>query len=331
MNVVVTGGAGFIGTNLIIALKEQGHKVTSIDNYCSGKKINHQSGVEYLIGHTEDISSICDGKKVDVVFHLGEHSKIVPSFTEIREVWKSNSEGTFNVLEFCKKRNVKLVYAGSSTRFSKEGEGHSPYAFTKAKNCDLIRNYAVWYGLKYAICYFYNVFGPFQDTCDNGYETVVSIFEKQYVKGMPLTVCGNGLQTRCFTYVEDIIDGLIKSWQFQGNEEFQLNNKKQFTILEIAKMFSNNIDFVAARPGDRSESSSDCTKSLLLLNWKTTKDVDEWIKEIKEQHEEHTNIYTQQGQIGFIEGCSGGTAQTKLYQYNHNRQQINLSASFGLV
>lgn len=292
MNVLVTGGAGFIGTNLIMALKKEGHNVTSIDNYCSGNKKNHQSGVEYLIGHTKDISSICENLPFDVVFHLGEHSKIVPSFKEIREVWQSNSEGTFNVLEFCKKRGIKLVYAGSSTRFAKEGEGHSPYSFTKAKNCDLIRSYAQWYGLRYAICYFYNVFGPYQDTCDNGYETVVSIFEKQYVQGKPLTVCGNGLQTRCFTYVGDIVDGLMKAWKFQGNEEFQLNNKKQFSVLEIAKMFSNNIKFVDARPGDRMESSSDCIKSMLLLEWKTTKDVDEWIREIREQHEEPTDFHS---------------------------------------
>lgn len=282
-NILVTGGAGFVGTNLIINLKKDGHNITSIDNYCSGNKKNHQPGVEYLVGHTSDISAICENKSFDVVFHLGEHSKIVPSFTEIREVWKSNTEGTFNVLEFCKKRNIKLVYAGSSTRFAKEGEGHSPYSFTKAKNCDLIRYYSNWYGLRYAICYFYNVFGPYQDTCDNGYETVVSIFEKQYKANKPLTICGNGLQTRSFTYVGDIVSGLIKSWKFQGNEEFQFNNKKQFSILDIAKMFSDNIQFISPRPGDRMESSSDCIKSILLLDWKTTKDVDEWIEDVKLQ------------------------------------------------
>ncbi len=281
MNVLVTGGAGFIGTNLIIALKKEGHNVTSIDNYCSGNKRNHQPDVEYLVGHTKDISSICENKLFDVVFHLGEHSKIVPSFKEIREVWKSNSEGTFNVLEFCKNRNIKIVYAGSSTRFAKEGEGHSPYSFTKSKNCDLIKCYSQWYGLRYSICYFYNVFGSYQDTCSNGYETVVSIFEKQWISKQPLTVCGNGLQTRSFTYVNDIVDGLLRAWKFQGNEEFQLNNKKQYSVLEVAKMFSNNIKFIDPRPGDRSESSSDCIKSILLLEWKTTKDVDEWIKERK--------------------------------------------------
>lgn len=292
MNVLVTGGAGFIGTNLISALVKEGHNVTSIDNYCSGNKRNHQPGVNYVIGHTRDISGICDGMTFDVVFHLGEHSKIVPSFKEIREVWQSNSEGTFNVLEFCRKREIKLVYAGSSTRFAKEGEGHSPYSFTKSKNCDLIKCYANWYGLRYAICYFYNVFGPYQDTCDNGFETVVSIFEKQYVKGEPLTVCGNGLQTRCFTYVNDIVDGLIKAWKFRGNEEFQLNNKNQYSILEVAKMFSDKIEFVPARPGDRSESSSDCIKSILLLEWKTTKNVDEWIQERKDLHERHPNSHS---------------------------------------
>jgi UDP-glucose 4-epimerase len=284
-NIVVTGGAGFIGTNLIMALKKQGHKIVSIDNYSSGKKSNHQEGVEYLVGQTSDIFSILDGRQVDAVFHLGEHSKIVPSFTEIYEVWKSNSEGTFNVLEFCKKRKVKLVYAGSSTRFAKEGEGHSPYSFTKAKNCDLIRYYSNWYGLSYAICYFYNVFGPYQDTCDNGYETVVSIFEKQYRQGLPLTVTGTGEQKRSFTYVKDIVDGLIRALGYSKNDEFQLNHKKQYTILEIAKMFSDKIKFIPARPGDRSESVSDTSKSRKLLGWDTTFDVSHWIKERKELYE----------------------------------------------
>lgn len=281
MNVLVTGGAGFVGTNLIIALKEEGHNIVSIDNYCHGKKEHHQSGVEYLIGHTKDISAICEGRPFDVVFHLGEHSRIVPSFTEMREVWQSNSEGTFNVLEFCKNRGIKIVYAGSSTRFAKEGEGHSPYSFTKSKNCDLIKCYSQWYGLKYAITYFYNVFGPYQDCRNDQYDSVISVFEKRWATGLPITVCGTGLQSRCFTYVGDIVSGLIKAWKFQGNEEFQFNNKKQFSILEIAKMFSDKIEFIPARPGDRNESSSDCIKSMLLLGWNTTKDVDEWIQEKK--------------------------------------------------
>jgi UDP-glucose 4-epimerase len=283
MNVLVTGGAGFIGTNLVIALKKAKHRVISIDDYSSGKKVNHQKGVEYLTGHTSDIFSICDGRKIDAVFHLGEHSKIVPSFIETREVWRSNSEGTFNVIEFCKKRRIKLIYAGSSTRFAKEGEGHSPYSFTKAKNCDLIQYYGNWYGLKYTICYFYNVFGPYQDTCDNGYETVVSIFEKQYRAGQALTVCGTGAQRRTFTYIEDIVGGLIKAWRFAPNEEFQLNGVKQFSVLEIAKMFSDNIKFIPARPGDRIESISDSTKAKKLLGWRATYHIDQWIRDRKKQ------------------------------------------------
>jgi UDP-glucose 4-epimerase len=110
---------------------------------------------------------------------------------------------------------------------------------------------------------------------------VVSIFEKQYLSGQPLTICGTGLQTRCFTYVNDIVNGLLKAWKFHGNEEFQFNNKNQFSILEIAKMFSNNIEFIPSRPGDRMESGSDCIKSIILLGWNSTKNIDEWIEEIK--------------------------------------------------
>lgn len=283
-SVLVTGGAGFIGSNLIKRLKSEGHSVTSIDNYSAGKVENHINGVNYINMHTKDFNKNHQlfYAKFDVVFHLGEYSRIVSSFDDTNEMWYSNSLGTFNIVEYCKKNNVKIVYAGSSTKFADEGVNHSPYSFTKAKSSDLIKNYGEWFGLNYSICYFYNVFGEGYDSSPvDGYESVISVFEKQYKKNQPLTICGDGKQTRSFTYVGDIVDGLIKAWQYEENEEFQLNNENKYTIIEIAKMFSDNINFIPPRIGDRSTSTVTDNNSRELLNWDTTMNIDEWIKKLK--------------------------------------------------
>jgi UDP-glucose 4-epimerase len=151
---------------------------------------------------------------------------------------------------------------------------------------DLVRAFSKWYGVDYAICYFYNVFGPGYDSSPvKGYESVISIFEKQYASGQPITIAGEGQQKRMFTYVDDIVDGLVKSWAYPINDEFELGNPKPYSILEIAKMFSDNIQFIEARKGDRSDSvlprfNDTCQK----LGWKPTMGVDEWIQNIKNEH-----------------------------------------------
>lgn len=283
-NILVTGGAGFIGTNLIKRLKSEGHNITSIDNYTAGKVENHVNGVHYVKMDTKDFNKNNQlfYSDFDVVFHLGEYSRIVSSFNDISEMWLSNSLGTFNVVEYCKINKVKLIYAGSSTKFADEGVNHSPYSFTKAKSSDLIKNYGIWYDLDYSICYFYNVFGDGYDSSPvDGYESVISIFEKQYKRNESLTICGNGEQSRSFTYVGDIVDGLIKSWHYKENKEFQLNNENIYTILEIAKMFSNNIAFTPSRKGDRLTSKATNSNSRELLNWETTMNIDAWIDKLK--------------------------------------------------
>ena len=292
--VLVTGGAGFVGSNLVKRLKQEGNEIIVVDNYSAGKKENEVPGVTYVRLDTKDIGfldlSLSAQHKVkksfipDIVYHLGEYSRIHPSFAEYDRVWQYNTVGTFEVLEYCKTHNVKIVYAASSTRFAKEGIDHSPYSLTKSMSIDLVRAFAKWYGLKYSICYFYNVFGPGYDSSPvKGYESVISIFDKQYKSGQPITVAGDGQQKRMFTYVEDIVDGLIKSADYMENDEFELGNPiKSYTILEIAKMFTDNIQFVEARKGDRSDSvlqtyDETCQK----LNWKPTMSIEEWIKFIK--------------------------------------------------
>jgi UDP-glucose 4-epimerase len=280
-NILITGGAGFIGTNLIKRLVKDKHTIISIDDYSSGKLENHIEGVKYYKCHTRDIKEKFS-ISFDVCFHLGEYSRIATSFDDIERVWHSNSNGTFEIVNFCKKNNIKIIYGASSTKFADEGVNHSPYSFTKSKSVDLIKNYSKWYDLKYSICYFYNVFGPGYDTAPiRGYESVVSIFEQQYKSNTPLTICGNGHQRRTFTYVNDIVEGLISSWKYKENEEFQLNNYKEYSILEIAKMFTDNITYIEDRPGDRKNSITTDNKSRELLDWETTMGIDEWVKKIK--------------------------------------------------
>jgi UDP-glucose 4-epimerase len=286
MNVIVTGAAGFIGTHLTQALVNEGHMVWGIDNYSSGLESNHVSGATYIKGNTWEFFDIDDpgDETYDVIFHLGEYSRIAPSFDEPDAVWLSNSLGTFRVLETCRKLKCKIIYAGSSTKFALEGANHSPYAFSKAQSAQLVKNYGQWYGVPYSICYFYNVFGPGYDSSPvPGYESVISVFEKQWRAGKPLTVCGDGLQKRAFTYVQDIVRGMLLAWKYPDNSEFQLNNKHQHSILEVAQMFGGQIIHTPERPGDRRTSVAPDDLSRERLNWDTTMNVDQWIQQIKNE------------------------------------------------
>lgn len=278
--ILVTGGAGFIGTNLVKQLKNIGYNVIVIDNLSYGKESNYVGGVTYIKEHTKNIFYI-DLPKLDIVFHLGEYSKITPSYDEIDTVFDLNIKGSFNILEYVHKNNIPIVYAASSTRLAMEGDGHSPYSFFKSLIVQLIKNYGNWYGLKYSICYFYNVYGEYHDTCDTGWETVISIFEKQYKSNKPLTVVGDGTQRRDFTYVGDIVNGLIESSKVLANDEYQLGSGTDYSILEVAKMFSDNIQFIGERLGDRKYGRANVEETIKKLNWKPTHQLTNWVEYIK--------------------------------------------------
>jgi UDP-glucose 4-epimerase len=208
--ILVTGGAGFIGSNLIEQLIKDGrYEVYSLDNYFTGKKENHIKGATYIEGHTKHIAKLIDFVP-DLVYHLGEYSRVEQSFDDMPLVWEYNKQGTFAVLEFCRKHNIKIIYAGSSTKFGDGGLGRdqSPYAWTKASNTELVRNYGVWFDLKYAITYFYNVYGP-REIATGPYATLIALFKEKHKKGEPFTVVAPGTQVRNFTHVDDIVRGLI--------------------------------------------------------------------------------------------------------------------------
>ena len=273
--ILVTGGAGFIGTNLCKRLVELGKDVISIDDYSAGKVSNHIEGVEYISADCTYIQQLSEVP--EIVYHLGEYSKVAPSFNDIDKIIETNIYSTAKVIEYCKKHNVKLVYAGSSTKYASNGANESPYAFSKAKNTELIKNYGNWFGLKYAICYFYNNYGPYHDTCNNGWETVISIFEKQKKAGVPLTIVKPGDQRRNFTYVGDTVEGLILSANRNENDEYQLSSTENYNMFELAELFEHDYKLIAERPGDRHSSVTDCNDTYEKLNWMPKYKLKNWI------------------------------------------------------
>lgn len=277
--ILVTGGAGFIGSNLIEQLiKDKKNRIISLDNYFTGSRDNHIPGAEYREGHTKDIEKHIS-EIPDIVYHLGEYSRVEKSFDDIEIVWDLNKIGTFAVLEFCRKRNIKIVYAGSSTKFGDGGLGRdqSPYAWTKASNTELVRNYGKWFNLPYAITYFYNVYGP-REISTGSYATVIGIFKELYKQEKPLAVVSPGIQTRNFTHVDDIVSGLVLVGNNGEGDDFGIGAKTEYSILDVARMFNIEIVMVPERKGNRMQSSIDTSK-IEALGWKANKNLADHIKE----------------------------------------------------
>ncbi|MBI4224843.1 MAG: NAD-dependent epimerase/dehydratase family protein [Candidatus Sungbacteria bacterium] len=278
--ILITGGAGFIGSHLVAGLLKRGDcEVYSLDNYSTGKEENHIAGAAYARGDTRDIERLITIKP-DVVFHLGEYSRVEKSFDDMERVWESNAAGTFRVLEFCRKRGIKMVYAGSSTKFGDGGLGRdqSPYAWTKASNTDLVRNYGSWFGLPYAITYFYNVYGP-REISTGPYATVIGIFKEQYRAGKPLTVVSPGTQVRNFTHVDDIVAGLIAVGDAGEGDEYGLGAEASYSILDVAQMFGAPITMLPERKGNRMSASVNTARARHEFGWTARRALEDHIKE----------------------------------------------------
>ena len=277
--ILVTGGAGFIGSHLCARLVKDGHKVISLDNYFTGSRENHVPGVDYREGHTKDIEKHIP-EVPDLIYHLGEYSRVEQSIEEPALVWDLNAAGTFGVLEFWRAKKCNLIYAGSSTKFGDGGLARvaTPYAWTKAANTELVKNYAAWYGLPFAITYFYNVYGPGER--EGKYGTVVEIFRQKIKRGESLTVEEPGIQQRNFTHIDDIIDGLVLVGEKGEGEEFGLGSPEAFSILDLAKMFGGKIQMVPSRRGNRMDSALDTTKAR-ALGWTPQKQLADYIAEVQ--------------------------------------------------
>jgi UDP-glucose 4-epimerase len=278
--ILVTGGAGHVGSHVVeMLVGDPNNKVISLDNYFNGSEANHITGAEYRRGHTKDIETLVP-ETPDIVYHLGEYARIAPSFDDVQSVYDMNVAGTFAVVEYCRRRRVgKLVYSASSTKFAIEGDGRhqNPYSFTKAVNVDLINDYGRWYNLPYAICYFYNGFGP-RERGDGKYATVIAKFERQYLQGEPLTVVAPGTQKRAFTYVKDLARGVILTGEKGHGDGYALGVTKSYSVVEIAQAFGAPIQMVEGYPG-RAESVNDPTKAREELGWAPTVDVMDYIRD----------------------------------------------------
>ncbi len=254
---VVTGGAGFVGSNLTKKLLQNyKYKIISIDNYSSGFIKNHikSSNVKYINANTTKIKKILEKyrKKIHSIFHFGEFSRIYMSFERFDQCYESNIIGTNEVFQFCLKNKIKLIYSATSASLGNRGKDRnlSPYAYTKAKNLELLENYKKWFGLEYEIIYFYNVYGPGQ-ICKGKMATVIGIFEEKYKKNKPMTVVSPGSQTRRFTHINDTIDVCIEAWKNNKNRHYSISSKKSYSIIQVAKMFSDKVKFLKKRKGER--------------------------------------------------------------------------------
>ena len=254
--IIVTGGAGFVGTNLIkLLLEKTKYQILSIDNYSSGKKNNHikNSRVKYIRGETTNISKILKNpKNIKTIFHFGEFARIYQSFSHMNECIISNSVGTSAVFSFCLKNKIKLIYSATSASLGNKGHDKnlSPYAFTKAKNLELLENLKRWFKFKYEVIYFYNVYGPNQIS-KGKMSTVIGIFEDHYKRKKPLPVVRPGTQTRRFTHISDTIDVCYFAWKENLCRHYSISNKKAYSILEVAKLFKSKIRYLPKRPGER--------------------------------------------------------------------------------
>ena len=273
MKILVTGGAGYVGSNLIKHLKGNTNAtITSLDNYFTGQEANHIKGVEYIQDCTWKINEL---PKQDIVYHFGEYSRVVPSFKDVEYLMTSNLWGTSRVLEQCKKWNAKLIYSASSSKFG-GNENLSPYSWVKAKMVELIKNYSEWYGLKYEVCYFYNVYGK-NHISEGDYATVIGIFEKQYKEGEALTIVGDGKQSRQFTHIDDIVNALDKVRMKDSNKEWHLGSDVEYKIIDVARMFTDNIKFIPERKGERYKAISIDNDTKEELNWEIKNNLKEYI------------------------------------------------------
>lgn len=276
--IVVTGGAGFIGTRLCARLSAMGHKVISLDNYFTGSEASHVPGVDYRRGHTKAIAKHIH-EKPDLIFHLGEYPHVEHSLNEPELVWDLNITGTLGVMEFWRNSGAKLVYAGSSTKYAEGGSGRnqSPYAFSKATNTKMVANYSQWYSLPHAITYFYNVYGEGERA--GKYGTVIEIFRQKYINNETLTVTSPGTQQRIFTHIDDIVDGLILIGEHGEGDEFGLGAAKAYSILEIADMFGGNYIMTPEVKGNRMDSTLDDSRAT-ALGWSAKRQLKDYIDAI---------------------------------------------------
>jgi UDP-glucose 4-epimerase len=292
MKCLVTGGAGFVGTNLIKRLIKEGHEVVSIDNYSTGLKENEQEGCKYIEFDLCDADGIfwetSPFDNIEVIYHLAALARIQTSLSDPVHHIKNNFISTLNVLEYARLQDIPVVYAGSSSKH--DGLYGSPYAWVKWSGEELCKLYSSVYDVKMSICRFYNVYGPHQ-LLDGPYCTVVGVFEEQYKKGKSLTITSDGEQRRDFTHVEDIVDGLSRCGRSLlipneyhsdvNGKEFELGRGVNHSINELTEYFGSDYptEYIPARDGEYDITLCKDDLAHKLLGWRPSINLDEYIKD----------------------------------------------------
>ena len=255
--IVITGGAGFVGSNLIeLLLNRTNFNLISIDNYSSGLVKNHirDKKIKYIKCHTKDIYKKLKKyrSKIHSLFHFGEFARIYQSFLDYNQCIESNFIGSQEVIRFCLENKIKLIYSATSASLGNFGKDKdlSPYAFTKSRNLELLNNLKKWFGFRFEIIYFYNVYGPKQIKSGK-MATVIGIFEYYYKKKLPLPVVKPGLQTRRFTHIKDTVEICFLAWKKNLCRHYAISNRRSYSILQIARMFKTKIKFLPKRKGER--------------------------------------------------------------------------------
>jgi UDP-glucose 4-epimerase len=254
---VITGGAGFIGSNLILQLlKFKKFNIISLDNYSSGLSKNqiNNKRVKYLRGNTKNIEILLKSytDKIHSIFHFGEFARIYQSFKKINECFASNIEGSSNVFNFALKNKIRLIYSATSASLGNKGDDMnlSPYAFSKAKNLELLENLKRWFNFRYEVIYFYNVYGEKQ-IYKGDMATVVGIFEHHFKMGKKLPVVRPGTQVRRFTNVFDTVKACLFAWRQNKCKHYSIASNQSYSIIELAKLFKSKIRYLPMRKGER--------------------------------------------------------------------------------
>ena len=279
--ILITGGAGFVGSHLAKTLYNYGNTIHVLDNYFTGSIENHIQGVSYIKAETSDIFSLYKNVPLDYIFHLGEYSRVEQSYKDIELVVKYNISPFYQVLKLTSHLNAKLIYSGSSTKFSHDLEAvENPYSFTKRMNTELLVQYANWFNIDFAITYFYNVYGP-GEISKGKYATVIAKFielKKQKVKYLPITKPGT--QRRRFTHIDDVVNGLIIVAKKGLGDDFGIGANKSYTILEVAEMLEMSFKIEGYVKGNRFDGLIK-TKKTKELGWKPTKSLKQYLQNKK--------------------------------------------------
>ena len=275
MKILVTGGAGFVGTNLCKSLVEGGHKVVSIDNYKTGLKSNHQKGVKYI---TADLRNLEEFMDVDVVFHMAAIARIQPSFENPKEYFTSNANATLNLVDWCARTDTPLIYAGSSSKHS--GRFKNPYTFSKDVGEDIVELYQKHFGLRASITRFYNVYGPYQLT-EGGYTTLIGRWLNNIEKGIQCEIYGDGEQRRDFTHVDDIVEALLLiMYKSYYGYDFELGRGKNISVNEVVKMMGIDPIYKDAKPGEARHTLNESIDAKVMLGWEPERELEDYLKEV---------------------------------------------------